>query len=101
MRTDVVAAKLPSGASGAARVKTASTWVRPLGSAPLRLVDVRSPQQIVQSADAIPAIAIALDDQPMLAVLAGTAVLLGQEVDQQRALPLVRETNCKTDLMRL
>ena len=41
-----------------------------------RLVGLGAAQQIIQSADAIPAVAIALDDQPVLAALVGAAVVL-------------------------
>ena len=50
-----------------------------------RLIGLGATQQIIQSADAKPAVAIALDDQPMLAALVGAAVVLAQEIDQQLA----------------
>jgi hypothetical protein len=42
-------------------------------------------EQIVEPADAIPAIAVVLRKQDMLAAPTGTAVVLGQQVDQELA----------------
>jgi hypothetical protein len=47
------------------------------------VIHFAAPKQIIQAADAIPATAIPLDDQPMSALLVGAAVILGQEIDQQ------------------
>jgi hypothetical protein len=47
------------------------------------VIHFAAPKQIIQAADAIPTIAIPLDDQPMSALLVGAAVIVGQEIDQQ------------------
>jgi hypothetical protein len=47
------------------------------------LLDVATPKQIIQTADAVPAVSIGLHQEPMLPFLIGAAVLFGQEIDQQ------------------
>src|ERR1700689_253570 len=63
-------------------------------------VDVAALEQIVEASDAIPAVAIALDHQPVPAALVGMTVILRQEVDQQLAC-VSREPGRKRNLPRL
>src|SRR6185436_18856908 len=49
-------------------------------------IDVAAFQQVIQSATAIPAIAVGLQHQRVLAVLAGAAVIFREQVDQELAL---------------
>ena len=48
-------------------------------------VDVAALQQIIQPADAVPAITVGFQYQPVLAVVTGLAVVFRQQVDQQLA----------------
>src|SRR5262245_22806179 len=68
-----------------------------------RLVDVGSPKQIVQPADAKPSIAIAFDHEAMPALLVGAAMLLSPKSDDELALlgMLLLEPDSKRDLARL
>ena len=48
----------------------------------LALVDLAPPEQVIQAAHPIPAIAIRLDDEPVFAVLIALTVLLGQQIHE-------------------
>lgn len=48
----------------------------------MRKVDVAAPQQIIKTADPEPTAAIALQDEVVLALIVGTAVAFGQQVDE-------------------
>src|SRR5262245_34148563 len=48
--------------------------------------DVGAPQEIVEPAHAVPTITVAFDDQMMLAIIAGPAVLGTQQVDESLAM---------------
>ena len=47
--------------------------------------DAPALEQIVETADSVPAITIGFDHQPVLAVFAGMAVIFREQVDQQLA----------------
>src|SRR5215510_277823 len=66
-----------------------------------RSVDLAAAEQVVQSADTIPAISVGLYDETVFAVFSGAAVLLAQQIDQQRALFLVIQPYCEGDFVRL
>src|SRR5262249_18132065 len=67
------------------------------------LIDVSAPKHIVRPADTEPPIAVALNHDPMLAVLVGVAVLFPQQIDEELALlgMLFLESDRKRDLARL
>src|SRR5579863_10351444 len=58
-----------------------------------------APKQIVQAADSVPAVAVALDDQAMPALLVAATVILGEETDQQSA-SLAGQSGGERDLAR-
>src|SRR5215204_3433665 len=68
-----------------------------------RLVDFGPSQQVVEAADAVPAVAVGFDHQPVLALVVAMAVVLGEQVHQLLAVlgVLVVETDRKRDLARL
>src|SRR5262245_5301626 len=68
-----------------------------------RQIDVAAAQEIVQSADPIPAIAVGLDHQPMLTALNRMAVVLRQKIDQELAVlgMLLVEADRERDFSRL
>src|SRR5262245_32882618 len=71
-----------------------------LTAAPAAVVDLAAAKQVVQPADPVPAIPVAFDHHAMAAAVVGTAVILGQEVDQQLAV-LRLDPDGETDLARL
>ncbi len=62
-------------------------------------VDVAALQQIVEASDAIPAISVGFEDEPVLAPLNGPAMVFRQQVDQELG-GLSGKANCKRDLPR-
>src|SRR6266542_6717067 len=62
-------------------------------------VDIAALEQIIQAPDAIPAIAVWLQHQPVLAVVARMAVIVRQEIDEQAA-ALAFQPGRKGDLTR-
>src|SRR5207237_1087208 len=65
----------------------------------LALVNLAPPEQVIQAAHPIPAIAIGLDDEPVRAVLVAVTMLLCQQIHEQ-PLGLIVQANRETDLMR-
>ena len=63
-------------------------------------IDIAALQQIIEAADAVPAVAIGLEQQRVPAALVGAAVVLGQEIDQQLA-GFTRKSDGERDLARL
>ena len=63
-------------------------------------IDVAALQQIVEAADAIPAIAVAFQQQRVPAALVGVAVIFGQQIDQKLA-GLAGKPDRKRKLARL
>src|ERR1700686_666007 len=63
-------------------------------------VDVGAFEQIVETADAIPAISVGFEQQRVLAGLIGLAVVFRQQVDQKLA-GVAGETGCKRVIPRL
>src|SRR5829696_9473991 len=57
-------------------------------------------QEVIQPADAVPAVAVAFEDEAVLAVLARPAVVLGEEV-REHAGAVVVEADVEGDLARL
>src|SRR5262249_55375408 len=64
-----------------------------------RIVDVGALEQIIEAADPVPAIAVRLEQDMVLSVLAGGAVVLGEQVDQPIVGPLA-QADGKTGLTR-
>src|SRR6185437_7128994 len=64
------------------------------------LVDVAALEQIVEAADAIPAIAIGFHQERMPAAAVGAAVILVEQVDQQLS-GVAGQSDSKRDLARL
>src|SRR5262245_57305512 len=62
--------------------------------------DVGAPQKIVEPAHAVPTIAVALDDQMMLSIIARPAVLGSQQIDKNVAM-LSPRCRSEGDLVRL
>src|SRR5512144_407537 len=77
-----------------------STIAVPAPSTLLHPVDLAAAEEIIQAADAVPAIAMRFDDEPMLAVLVAVAVFVAQEVDQHPAV-LALDADAERDLLRL
>jgi hypothetical protein len=48
-------------------------------------IDLAALQEIIESAGAIPAVSVSLDQQRVPAVLVGAAVIFGQEIDEELA----------------
>jgi hypothetical protein len=49
------------------------------------VLDLAAPEKVIETADAVPAIAKALDDQAVLAVPIAPAVIVGKKVGEQLA----------------
>ena len=50
------------------------------------MIDISSAQQIVESADPVPSVAVAFQDNPVFAGFVSATVVLSKKIDQQLAL---------------
>src|SRR5262245_44956995 len=66
----------------------------------LDVIDLAPPEQVIQSAHSIPAIAISLNDQPVFALLVALTVLLAQQIHETPR-GLIVQADGETELMRL
>src|SRR5580704_18427410 len=80
---------------GSADSSCGASWMR------LRVrIDVAALEEIIEPADAVPAISIAFHHQPVAAAFVGAAVILAQKIDQQLA-GFAGQPDRKRDLARL